>query len=226
MINRLYPAKNSGRYHILSQLRTALEQIIVSSQIVHNEAKLFDYGCGSKPYEPLWENHIKQYIGADFEGNELADVTILQNGEIEDIDKLENNFDIVFSSQVLEHVRYVPAYLNNAAKLLKKDGNLVLSTHGVWMYHPHPSDFWRWTKEGLIEEIQKSNEFRIESVTSVMGMTATGLQLFQDGLIKRVPAILRKLFFRFIQVLQSWFDDYDKDSNNASVFIVVAKKIS
>jgi hypothetical protein len=33
--------------------------------------------------------------------------------------------------------------------VLKPRGRLFLSTHGVWPYHPHPADYWRWTADGL-----------------------------------------------------------------------------
>jgi hypothetical protein len=37
--------------------------------------------------------------------------------------------------------------------MLRTGGILVLTTHGIWEYHPCPHDYHRWTAEGLRNEI-------------------------------------------------------------------------
>ena len=55
----------------------------------------------------------------------------------------------VLSAQVLEHVADLDAYCAEIRRLLREDGTLLLSTHGNWLYHPHPEDHRRWTRTGL-----------------------------------------------------------------------------
>jgi len=61
----------------------------------------------------------------------------------------EDSFDIVISSQVLEHVESPADYLAEAHRLLRTGGTLLLSTHGTFQDHPCPGDYWRWTGMGL-----------------------------------------------------------------------------
>ncbi len=55
--------------------------------------------------------------------------------------------------------------------MLRPGGALVLSTHGVWLYHPHPEDHRRWTREGLVGDIQ-ANGFIVDGCRPVLGPLA------------------------------------------------------
>ncbi len=107
---------------------------------------MLDLGCGNKPYESLFRKKFATYVGADIAGNKDADLVIGSDGRV---NAQDNTFDCVLSTQVLEHVTDPQLYLSEARRLLKPDGSLVLSTHGIWPYHPDPTDLWRWTVEGL-----------------------------------------------------------------------------
>ena len=46
--------------------------------------------------------------------------------------------------------RATPArYLAECFRVLRPGGRLLLSTHGMFVYHPDPDDYWRWTCAGL-----------------------------------------------------------------------------
>jgi SAM-dependent methyltransferase len=60
----------------------------------------------------------------------------------------------VVSFQVLEHVWDINWYLRECCRLLRPGGWLLLSTHGVWPYHPHLTDYRRWTGDGLRAELE------------------------------------------------------------------------
>jgi SAM-dependent methyltransferase len=140
---------------------------------------LADYGCGNKPYEPIVAPFVAQYLGIDLELNPIADIHIAPTGAIQlDDEKL----DVVLSTQVLEHVVDPKQYLQEAHRVLKNDGLLILSTHGYWMFHPDPTDFWRWTSTGL-RKIVEDEGFEVVYFKGIIGRAAMGLQLFQDGLL-------------------------------------------
>src|SRR5262249_15291663 len=42
---------------------------------------------------------------------------------------------------------------------------------GVWLYHPHPTDFRRWTRDGLRDELQLRG-FQVETSIPVVGPLA------------------------------------------------------
>lgn len=175
------------------------------------------------PYRSLFP--VEKYVGADFPGNELADVFVADDGTL----PLENGVaSVVLSSQVLEHVAEVEKYLAESHRVLREDGLLFLSTHGVWRYHPDPNDFWRWTCDGLRRVITRAG-FEIIEFRGVMGPEATALQLWQDAVSSRFPRWARAWFHRYVQWRIRRADLRCSDAardREACVYIVVARKVN
>ncbi len=130
---------------------------------VARRAQVLDFGCGAMPYRAFVEQHGAEYVGADFEAGAM--VRIDADGRLPVAD---DSMDAVISVQVLEHVRDLDLYLNEAARVLKKDGVLLLSTHGTWLYHPHPEDHRRWTRTGLVHDVE-TRGFRVREIDSIVG---------------------------------------------------------
>lgn len=223
--DRIYPKIYQPRYYYFIQLRKTIESTI--SKYIQNKQfeKLVDYGCGNTPYKPFFEKQVGEYIGADLGNNTNAKIQLEPEGQIP---LANNSIDVVLSTQVLEHVDNPNLYLTEAARILKKDGLLIITTHGYWMYHPDPQDFWRWTSSGLKKIITEAG-FEVVDFTGVIGRSAMGLQLFQDGLMFKLPKFLRPLLFIKMQL---WIWLFDKISSQTSrnsdacTFIVVAKPIN
>lgn len=219
--DRLHPTRSNRIYCHLSQLRDKLAQII--SSLPEGDV-LVDFGCGNKPYYPLFKSKYQKYLGADIAGNADAELIITPAGILPLSDGV---VDCVLSSQVLEHVINPKQYLSEALRVLKRDGLLILSTHGMWPYHPDPTDYWRWTIDGLQREIQCAG-FEVMSVQSVFGMESVAVQLWQDSTVNRLPAFVRNVYTWICQSIILLIENRQpaKLSNDASVYIVVAKKVS
>lgn len=125
-----------------------------------------DLGCGDQPYRQVFESRGTRYRGADL-GN-AAEIRIRPDGSV---DAEDASADLILSFQVLEHVRDLNQYLSEAKRLLRRGGHLLLSTHGIWLYHPHPEDHRRWTREGLVNELE-AHGFRVESCRPIVGPLA------------------------------------------------------
>jgi SAM-dependent methyltransferase len=53
-------------------------------------------------------------------------------------------------------VRDPVAALNEIARVLRAGGHAFVTTHGTYPFHPHPTDYWRWTPQGfevLVEHV-------------------------------------------------------------------------
>jgi SAM-dependent methyltransferase len=135
------------------------------SRVFANRTVL-DIGCGTMPYRDLFTSRGARYVGADIDGS--PDILIGVGGALPLADE---SADFVLSFQVLEHVRNVQTYLETAKRILKKGGGMFLSTHGVWPYHPHPTDYWRWTREGLSVTLEDAG-FRIQRMAALCGPAA------------------------------------------------------
>ena len=52
-------------------------------------------------------------------------------------------------TQVLEHSDDPDRGIKSIFRILRPGGHLIVSAPHIWFYHPHPSDNWRFTQEGL-----------------------------------------------------------------------------
>jgi SAM-dependent methyltransferase len=157
---RLRPRITDSDWLVLRGMRPAIERM--TEQVGRAGATAVDLGCGSQPYRPIFDAHGITYRGADLDG---ADIRIHESGRVELADA---SASLVLSFQVLEHVRDVPQYLAEALRIVRADGWLILSTHGTWLYHPHPEDHHRWTRQGLLAELA-ANGFETTECVSVVG---------------------------------------------------------
>lgn len=219
---RLHPPRTSRIYWHLSCLRRAIEDVISDFVPPGGAASLVDYGCGNMPYRPLFDGRVATYIGCDFPGNEAADRTITDPDRIPVEDR---SADFVLSTQVLEHVGDPARYLAECRRVLKGGGRLILTTHGVWRYHPDPRDYWRWTSAGL-KKIVADAGFEVVRFRGVMGQAAIGLQLWQDeALLKIHPRLSGPFAFAVQQIIKRIDQNCaaERRDSDASVFVLVAR---
>jgi SAM-dependent methyltransferase len=221
--SRLNPTIFHTRYVTLTQLRDATVKQI---RLLTNENKdklLVDFGCGDMPYRPIIEPLTAKYLGVDLNINPKAEHFV----DFDSKTTLPDNYcDIVLSNQVLEHVDSPDGYLNEAFRILKPGGALVISTHGYWFYHPTPNDYWRWTSAGLRKTIERAG-FNISSFYGILGLAASGLQLFQDGISLKLPKFLVPVFALFTQLLIRLVNKINSQAQrdrDAALYVIVAQK--
>ncbi len=140
---RLRPEPGQVDYLHLCDLREALAPFATDEPL-----RILDFGCGGSPYRSLFPN--ADYRRADFTVMEGLDYRVDGDSRVE---APTGEFDLVLSTQVLEHVSDPANYLAEALRVLKPRGRLILTTHGVYPDHGCPHDFWRWTGEGLRREV-------------------------------------------------------------------------
>lgn len=141
---RWNPRPGDPHYLPLVDLKRALEQFSISGN-----ATVLDFGCGGSPYRGLFGK--SEYRRADYLEGSGLDYLIVDG---KPLNEKEETFDIVLSTQVLEHVDDYRSYLRECYRLLKKGGRLLLSTHGTFPDHPCPTDYQRWTADGLVRDLK------------------------------------------------------------------------
>ncbi len=65
------------------------------------------------------------------------------------------NYDYVICSSVMEHVARPWVAARNIEDIIAKGGKLIWTTPWVWRIHGYPSDFWRFTPEGVKQLFSK-----------------------------------------------------------------------
>jgi SAM-dependent methyltransferase len=165
-------------------------------------------------------------VAGDIDGQ--PDVRIVEG---QPLPVASESFDAVLSMQVLEHVWDVDWYLRETSRVLRPGGTLVLSTHGVWPYHPHPADYRRWTRVGLLRELE-SRGFAVEGCDAILAPPAwiaqfgfLAVQRFLLGPAWLRPfrwahAVLGSFVVRCIETLSP----AGLRANDAAVYVVSARK--
>lgn len=143
---RREPKPGDPLYLVLSDLLMALRKYKTS-----NPLEILDYGCGGSPYQNLFPN--ANYFRADL--SEAKDLDYALDTESR-CSAEDNHFDLILSTQVLEHVKNPSFYLEECYRMLKPGGRLILSTHGTFEDHACPYDYYRWTSDGLALTIEQA----------------------------------------------------------------------
>jgi SAM-dependent methyltransferase len=170
-------------WYILRSLRRSIESIVKGNRLCVGARVVVDMGCGDSPYEPLFRWPECSYLAGDLKGD--VDF-VLEPGKR--VSLADASADGVVSFQVLEHVWDLNWYLGECHRLLRPGGWLLLSTHGTWPYHAHPTDFRRWTREGLCEELHQ-RQFAVERVEGIVGPLAWTTQIRLLGFYHLLAAV-------------------------------------
>lgn len=193
--------------YVAAQLESLLRDLARPSALPAG-ARVLDYGCASQPYRTLLGPGV-DYVGVDLPGNALAQIELNRDGTVPLPD---SSFDLVLSTQVLEHVRDPARYLLECYRLLKPGGAIVLSTHGIMYYHPDPVDYWRWTSGGLAKVVEDAG-LEVTDMRGVLGLASAALQLWQWATLGHVPKVARRPYTMLMQWL---IGASDKRYSNAS----------
>lgn len=161
---RISPVPGDRDYLCLADLLASVRRFASESRA---GMRVLDYGCGGSPYRGLFQG--TQYVRADVassEGEEL-DYLIVSG---QSLGAEAGTFDLILSTQVAEHVEHIDQYFADCLRLLKPGGLLYCSTHGHFVEHGSPNDFWRWTADGLAIAMRRA------------GFVVVGVQKLTTGL--------------------------------------------
>lgn len=135
--------------HLWPNIEWAVES--VKKQLKLIKPKVLDMGCGEKPYRDLFEDCEYTGLNPTAEG---ADPDIMGNAT--DLPVESETVDIVFTTQVIEHVPEPQKMINECFRVLKPGGALVLTGPFYWPIHEEPYDYYRYTRYGLEYMLQKA----------------------------------------------------------------------
>ena len=179
---------------------------------------VFDFGSGGAPYAPLFKQ-CERYLAADLEPGPSVDRVLRPDGGTDEPDE---SVDFVLSSQVLEHVKNPRRYLQECRRILRPEGRIMLTTHGMVEEHGCPHDYQRWTTHGLEElfleagfQIIQSGKLttEIRGIIQLMNQFARHLRSDDRRILHVGLSIVRKLYIRGLMPLLNRFADlFDKQT--------------
>jgi len=155
-----------------------------------------------------------EYIGTDMQAGPNVDKVI---DFTQDIDVIRKQLDgkkinTIICCSVLEHVDNVFKMAENISSILEPGGVLFISVPFHWRFHGYPSDYWRFTPEGVKYMFKNFAFDGDKGMTSsnLKGDIAQGTDKPNDFLLRNVKKafplpvrILKKL-----GLFKNQFEDY------------------
>lgn len=177
----------SNSFTNLRLSKNNLESYIVRSEIFKAVATaapffsgtLLDSGCGSMPYKKmiLSNSAVTNYTGLDIESS--LNYEDIQADYLWDGKKMpfsDSSFNVVISTEVLEHVSDPDAYLAEVKRVLKPGGMFFFTVPFLMSLHEVPHDYYRYTPFAL-EMMFKRNDFADIKIKAMGGYHAAMAQM-------------------------------------------------
>jgi SAM-dependent methyltransferase len=121
------------------------------SRVTAAQPFVLDLGCGNRPYHDLFEGC--RIVGVDHSADDTSPDAIM---DATSLALAGDQFDIVFCTQVIEHVPDPAALVRETHRVLKPGGWLVLTGPFWWPHHEEPYDFQRFTRYGFEHMLRRA----------------------------------------------------------------------
>lgn len=193
---------------------------------------LYDLGCGEMPYKSWLLNYADHYTGVDW-GSTLHELKADILADLNEPLPIESEVaDTVMSLSVMEHLREPQVFLDEAHRILKPGGSMVLQVPFMWWVHEAPYDFYRYTRYGLQYMFEKAGftEITIHPQTGFWVMWTLKFNYQTTRLvrgpwpIRKVMALLMRGIWAIDQRVAPWLDKYWKGEGETAGYFVVARK--
>jgi len=156
----------------------AYEPVIKS----YSKGLLADVGCGSVPFYAFYKDLITDNICMDWgkEDGEVSHIDYIVDLNTEKIPLETNSVDTVICTDVLEHISKPEHLFSEMARILKPDGNLILTVPFMYWIHNSPYDYHRYTKYKLIDFCEQ-NKLKVVLINEFGGLPEIIYDLVYKG---------------------------------------------
>ncbi|MEL6712234.1 MAG: methyltransferase domain-containing protein [Planctomycetota bacterium] len=223
----------------------------VDTLVPHANGLLLDVGGSETPYRPMFEPHVRHYIGMDYPPALLAKqpemwdllysvkhmVNLLADGKHLPI--ATDSVDTVLCTEVLEHVPEPARFLDEIGRVLKPGGKALVTVPFIQPLHELPYDFYRFTPSSL-ELFARNAGLEVESIEPRGNFASANGAMLSQWLTRSVGAVKRQtdgsvilsrwrslLLIPVTALIQSFFYLASKVTNDETVcqgYALVARK--
>lgn len=137
---------------------------------------VMDLGCGEGRTAYIFRrvNPKIRWVGLDIENSPQVKKRTIKDALFCSFDGVkipfaDNSFDLVYSNQVMEHVRYPQELLSEVNRILKYGGCFIGSTSQLETYHTF--SYWNFTPYGFVTLVEDANLTIEEIRPSIDGIT-------------------------------------------------------
>lgn len=153
---------------------------------------ILDFGAGSSPYAHLFKTPT--YVRVDFEGkghsHDKEEKAIYYDGK--HIPFKDENFDLILSTEVFEHIFNLDEVLDELYRVSKKDGLMIITCPMIIAEHEMPNHFANYTSSG-IKHLLKKHGFEIIAYKKIGTSIQAQMQMFMSYLDSYVICKFKKI---------------------------------
>jgi SAM-dependent methyltransferase len=178
---------------------------------LHLRGITLDIGSKRAPYSDICD----ELITLDMRHFEGVDVL----GNAHNLPFKENSFDNIIMTSLLEHVQEPQKVVDEAYRIIKPNGLIVVYVPFMYPIHRDPHDYWRFTDEGLkflLRNFEIVKAIKIGGFFSVFGT-------YPDFILNNLKLKFLLPILNIFIFLDDKFPGIFK--NTACGFLVVAKKV-
>jgi SAM-dependent methyltransferase len=137
---------------IVSQLETIKNVLEIGSRTATNQEEIGDL-------RSLFDG--ARYVGVDMQEGPGVDKV----ADARELPYKDKSFDLVIALETLEHSDEPWKIVEEAERVMKKKGYLIISSQQNFPLHMHPADYFRFTPYGLASLVKKSEHKLMISIS-------------------------------------------------------------
>ena len=198
-------------YHFSKELRSYIPRA------THPEALVLDLGCGAMPQREMCESAGFRYVGLDYK-NKSAPIL----GDAHALPFRDESFELIVSTNVLEHLQYPPVAYAEVKRVLQKQGRIIGSV--AFLEPFHDSSFYHHTHLGAFNTLSSAGLRVLKISPNVQWPVLTALRKM-EALPRVIGPLLKlaNLMSQLHQKLRPWPARVLRSSG--SFFFIATKEV-
>lgn len=201
-------------------------------------ARVLDAGAGEGPYAALF-SHARYVPVDDGRGDDRWDYSrVAVAGDLLRLPFGDGSFDVVLSTETLEHLTEPGALLVEAARVLRPGGRLYLTAPQAFKEHQQPHDYFRFTRYGLRHLLERAGlePVQVEPEGGYFRFLGDKIQPAHRYLFQKDRHLIWKILFLpfhpfsmlfftvFLPALCACLDPLDKRRIHTTGYLVIARR--
>ena len=183
---KLKASRDKKEVTVSSRLATNITAEFYQKELSnYAKGKLLDLSCGNVPLYATYKDLVEDNFCVDWQDSMHLNKYLDLNADLnKPLELSDNEFDVIITSSVLEHIRRPELMMSEMARVLKPKGVMLLNVPFYYCIHEEPHDYFRYT------------EFALQSMTEEVGMKVLSLKATGGA-----PEIIADIFAKNLKVI-------------------------
>jgi len=211
-----------SRMHFISLKKYVL---YFTEKYIKDNDKVLDFWCWNWPYKNIYKNKKIDYVWIDIWNSPEFNKNYIVYKWWKTPFKNEE-FNIVVSTQVFEHLKDPFFYANELERITKKNWYLLITIAHIWEYHPYPNHYFNIMKCSIPEMFKNCEIIDVKWDTSeIQNIFMFFMKyIWKIRVIWPIIIMIINFYFEFLNKIwlhKIWPQEYNKMTWN---ILIILKK--